>query len=346
MKPEDKNPKAAPDPKAKIPSKNTNAQSEMQPSRKLAADGPEGQRERPPLGPTGPRTPEGKERAKSNATKHGIFSKHAVLKGESEEEFQALLDGLRESLGPVGVLEELLVEKLTVDYWRLPRVLIAERGEIEANPLPVPPNFSLRSLTEHLKGSLREKVRKGLLDSVKAANLPPQPLIKDPAELDLVDALLRNMLAFITNHAIDSRFAAMLDQQVKEIYGTPGPADPGKAFCDLFASWAESNRIPEEQRRAAGLPSSSEKLASVVRELNREIKLPDQRKAARDTEEAERQKVKVLQDSIPDSAAVERLVRYRTAIERDIDRTLNQLERLRRRRLGLPVGPEINVYRR
>ncbi len=43
----------------------------------------------------GPRTQQGKERSKHNALKYGIFSKVVVLKGESQAEFEDLLNGLR-----------------------------------------------------------------------------------------------------------------------------------------------------------------------------------------------------------------------------------------------------------
>src|ERR1700688_4310827 len=82
---------------------------------------------------TGPRTQRGKNRSKHNAVTHGIFSKVVVLKGESQAEFDALLNRLRNDRQPVGTLEELLVEKLAVLFWRQRRLLIAEGAEIRAN---------------------------------------------------------------------------------------------------------------------------------------------------------------------------------------------------------------------
>jgi hypothetical protein len=41
--------------------------------------------------------------------------------------------------------------------------------------------------------------------------------------------------------------------------------------------------------------------------------------------------------------APEVLMRYETNLERDIDRTLNQLERLQRMRMGQPVPPPVKV---
>src|ERR1700676_2694413 len=81
---------------------------------------------------TGPRTFQGKERSKHNAIKHGIFSNVVVLKGEPQAEFNALLNGLRDSFQPVGMVEELLVDKLAALLWRNRRLLIAEGAEIRA----------------------------------------------------------------------------------------------------------------------------------------------------------------------------------------------------------------------
>jgi hypothetical protein len=76
--------------------------------------------------PRGPRTGKGKEKSKYNALKHRIFAKVAVLKDEPKGVFNALLTGLREHYKPVGTLEELLVEKTAVDFWRLHRCYAAE----------------------------------------------------------------------------------------------------------------------------------------------------------------------------------------------------------------------------
>ena len=80
---------------------------------------------------TGPRTAEGKERAKHNATKHGLFA-DIVLTGEPFREsfwdYLRLLEGFREDVQPVGALEEVLVEQLAFEFLRLGRVYKADAG--------------------------------------------------------------------------------------------------------------------------------------------------------------------------------------------------------------------------
>lgn len=83
-------------------------------------------------GTGGPRTPEGEERSKINAVKHGIFSKVIVLKGEPRIAFDALLNGLFNDLQPEGELEGILVEKLAILIWRYRRLIVAEAENSQA----------------------------------------------------------------------------------------------------------------------------------------------------------------------------------------------------------------------
>lgn len=82
----------------------------------------------------GVKTPEGKEIVKYNALKHGLLAKEVVITvgegAENPEEFNALLADLGAQLQPQGTLEEMLVEKIAVAYWRLRRAYRYEVGLI------------------------------------------------------------------------------------------------------------------------------------------------------------------------------------------------------------------------
>jgi hypothetical protein len=71
---------------------------------------------------------------KFNALKHGLLAKSVILpirsRSEKRSHFDALLAQLIDELKPVGILEDMLVEKIAVSYWRLRRALRAEAGEI------------------------------------------------------------------------------------------------------------------------------------------------------------------------------------------------------------------------
>jgi len=82
----------------------------------------------------GVKTPEGKAIVKYNALKHGLLAKEVVITvgdgAENPEEFNALLADLKVQLSPEGVLEEMLVEKAAIAYWRLRRACKYEVGLI------------------------------------------------------------------------------------------------------------------------------------------------------------------------------------------------------------------------
>jgi hypothetical protein len=79
----------------------------------------------------GPKTPRGKARVGQNALKHGIHFDPIIIEGlESREEWEALRDGIVESLSPVGALEEDLAQSLAQIRWRLRRVTRFETAAI------------------------------------------------------------------------------------------------------------------------------------------------------------------------------------------------------------------------
>jgi hypothetical protein len=83
-------------------------------------------------GPSGgPKTEEGKEVARWNATRHGIRSPAPVVPGvEKSEDWEEYRDGMLEDLAPLGSLELALAERVTLLSWRLHRVTRFETGAI------------------------------------------------------------------------------------------------------------------------------------------------------------------------------------------------------------------------
>ena len=81
---------------------------------KLAANRRNGQQSK------GPKTPAGKDRSRWNAVKHGVLSRRLlVLNDHDKETYSLLLENLRRDLNPANALEEILVEKIAMGYWRL-----------------------------------------------------------------------------------------------------------------------------------------------------------------------------------------------------------------------------------
>src|SRR5205807_759490 len=74
----------------------------------------------------GPKSPEGKERSRFNALKHGLKAELPVLPGEDPQAYQARLDAWIADLHPSNDLEQTLVERAVTLTWQLDR---AERAE-------------------------------------------------------------------------------------------------------------------------------------------------------------------------------------------------------------------------
>jgi hypothetical protein len=69
---------------------------------------------------TGPKTPAGKARSSWNSLKHGLLSRRLLVTAKQDKrKYSRLLSSLRGDLVPVGTLEEVLVEKIAYEYWRL-----------------------------------------------------------------------------------------------------------------------------------------------------------------------------------------------------------------------------------
>src|ERR1035438_2103705 len=76
---------------------------------------------------TGPKTQAGKNQSRRNALKHGVLASALLIKkgggAEDAAEFEELLAALNRDLAPVGRLEEMMVEKIAVCWWRQKRAL-------------------------------------------------------------------------------------------------------------------------------------------------------------------------------------------------------------------------------
>ena len=79
----------------------------------------------------GPKTEEGKAVSRYNAVKHGLLTKQVFLDGEEEKELDELTRSLYGALEPLGRLEEILVDRIVSNVWRLRRALVVERSTME-----------------------------------------------------------------------------------------------------------------------------------------------------------------------------------------------------------------------
>lgn len=281
---------------------------------------------------TGPRTQQGKQRSKRNSITHGIFSDIAVLKGESQADFDALLCALRNDRQPQGALEEILVNKLSLLWWRLRRVWIAEGAEIRAG-------------SEFIQWDAEERNRQD------AAILPDLSLngglvrwMANPevlqGSLDLLEELKEN----VENGGFHPEYDKAIMTKLYGNHDERGRSEKWKKtlFHSYFV-WLGTSLCSDEERKQNGYASPQKCAENFLKEVKEEIQRLERYRKERATIWARRSDLESLRRSVPEGPQLDRLLRYQTAILREIDRTLNQLERLQRMRFGQHVPPPINL---
>jgi hypothetical protein len=277
---------------------------------------------------TGPRTRRGKEISKQNSLKYGLFSKVIVLKGESQADFDALLNGLRDSFQPVGTLEDVFVEKLASLLWRNRRLLLAEAAEIEAG-------------RQFLAWDEKQR------QVIEAGTFPPVSctggLIRKIANAEALQTCLSRLGALqagIERHG----FNPAKDMPIlTTLYGDFNEQHWQVDLFKIYLVLEGGSRIADDIRKQRELPSPQEYRRLFLHALNCEIERLDRYKKERTSIEFRRTKLEALRRSVPESPRLDSLLRYGASLDRTFDRTLSQLERAQRMRLGQPVPPSINV---
>jgi hypothetical protein len=276
----------------------------------------------------GPKTALGKLSSSKNATKHGIFSKAILIEGESMEDFDKLLKGLRQANEPVGELEALLVERLATITWRQRRLLLAEGGEIQKNKRA----FEWDQCPWERESSVKMHMsyRRGLIQD-----------IKEPKVLAKCIELLGELQGSFSKRGF-VKFSDTL--KLEMIYGKRD-----RMICsydDLFEHyevWSFHFGLPLDLIKREKFVTREECKRLVMQEIDEELsRLNALRKKQTAIADA-RTKSESLSRSVPENSALDRLLRYETHLSRDFERTLAQLERLQRMRRGQPVPPQINV---
>src|SRR5207249_2776436 len=100
---------------------------------------------------TGPKTPEGKDAVRLNGLKHGLASEILVLPGESESDFNNLLDSLQAEHQPATPTEVILVRQMAMASWRLQRIVHMEAAQYRLSRVQLQPfykNYYDDQLTE------------------------------------------------------------------------------------------------------------------------------------------------------------------------------------------------------
>lgn len=270
---------------------------------------------------TGPKTDVGRALVRHNALKHGLLSMEVVIAAgdgkESAEEFEQLLQGLADELRPVGTVEEMLVEKIAVGYWRLRRVVRCEVGEI-------------RKHTDSFHHEREQELAGESTSSFAEDDRPKQDssaVIEDQLEV-VEDArrLTRQQGVCDEDTIAELRKAFKNENPVNHLeYCNLCLTEEGRA--ELTVEWDLQGELltPDEARQ---------ELLALLTSKKRELRqvLPAVRERERLAAESELARL-----SLPSEQVADRILRYETAIERGLYRAIHELQRLQSARNGQNV---------
>ncbi len=280
----------------------------------------------------GVKTPEGKAIVKYNALKHGLLAKEAVITvgegAESPEEFNSLLGDLKMQLNPVGTLEEMLVEKVVVAYWRLRRAYKYEVGLIRQELDTATDDFYGEEDWQHKKlNKTDEEIDQQIEEETEGIEHWKKDK-KDLSKMHKAGKLLEELYDWEENWEL-------LYDKVSELVPEDELDDDEKwtqqlrEFLNNKAGWGD------EQIWDAHIELCDEKIDEGTKEIADLEKQKLQNKL----------KLEVIKKlgNIPSKDELDRLLRYEGAIERQLYKALNQLERLQRLRAGDNVPPPVEV---
>lgn len=130
---------------------------------------------------------------------------------------------------------------------------------------------------------------------------------------------------------------------LKDVYGDADGSSQGFNLYYEYRIWLTGFGIPEQERIAEDISSPEQCAFKFLKAIDEEIGRLKKHQKARAAIESGRMKVEAVRRAVPESPALDRLLRYEVSLERSFDRTFTQLERLQRMRLGQPVPPRIDV---
>lgn len=195
---------------------------------------------------TGPKTAEGKSRVSGNALQHGMLSRHLIVAGERQEDFDTLLARMMQELEPVGLVEMTLVERVAVAIWRQRRLVRAESAQITLGNLDHS-DMAASHVAPYLGRDWNDK----LVRSVVAER--PED-IPDYAPDDVLEELAIFQAAFDSGIVDLAQLEEKFPLPYEVIFGFAGAQGPAAYLARHFSSLREllGNFIRQYQDKLAG----------------------------------------------------------------------------------------------
>jgi hypothetical protein len=284
---------------------------------------------------TGPRTMRGKDMIRFNALKHGLYASDVVIRHgaaqESQEEFDILLEGLQRAWEPTNVMQHCLVRTIAEAEWRLRRARRAEVGEIRRNADSyydqlligygedlgvVGASISSRpdrdQAARNMTCSIHLKLKQ-LAEVRKAVEL--HGYVSDGFQQDLDRMFGKDDLLATQCHRISYLARSQKSEGKSSDAGVEGPTDTCPSEDSLNADDYKQMLLVFINARAAVLQQSLENISQAA--------------------EWEYQAT-LLYKSLPSKEFIDKLVRYETALERQKEKAINTLLKLKAKMRNLP----------
>lgn len=280
-------------------------------------------------GKPGPHTPAGKTKASGNARKHGGLADRILP--EEGEAARKLVRGFERTLLPQGPIEKAEVFNLVMDYVRLHRIDRFDAAQTAA--------ARLRAMLESTEKTDARQLRSFFARPVRAEGENIENLNSAPSRpcLTLLEKLARSLRNSLGEPEWDPDTVLRI---IDQAYGSQ--KSPGAMLVVFFCNAARVKRgeLEEEHKKRGNFwPGYFEGLVDVANHklwvlaaLQAEIV---QVKATAGLEEIlEAQACGENATSLPPDSVLDRVMRYRAANERSIDRRLDRLLKLRELRDG------------
>jgi len=259
---------------------------------------------------TGPKTPRGKAFSQRNAVKHGLFAMHIMdfdVLREDPQQYEELLQGLREQYRPIGQAEELEVERAALCWWRLKRVWRYE-------------NVVNRIARRDFTWTELDRQDEWLKEQDK--------------EADELIFLLQSAKKEIEEGGCE------IPQELKQKMFAASPGFEAVWSGIERVTQKELNE-PETAKFVRRLSAPDRSSLPALQNVIRAVGLLEWLRKSRHHSIVE---IAVGQNAIPNCEALDKILRYETTIERNLSRALDRLERLQRRRRGELVPPPLSVH--
>jgi hypothetical protein len=286
-----------------------------------------------------------------NAIKHGFLAREVVITAgdgkESLEEFHALVENLWNCYEPVGVVEESLVQSIAASLWRKARVIRAENGEIRK-----------RLDTISVDRVLRNSDNTNLVLAVSQLELG----FFRPRQIPVMEqwGILQDAQTTLRTHQYGLAFLRALLEGAKSGIASAGYMSK-MTKKDLFLAFSfwdypfaiqcmhygptetkADNEADNEPPTVADDKEARKKRAAFVALIDYQLERINKFMSYAVEREELAADAEARSLSLPAEAA-DKLLRYESHLDRQLYRSMDQLERLQRQRKCENVPPPLNI---